>query len=42
MAQENSHVKTVIEVLHDGHKGFADIGERLKDAQARAYFLHES
>lgn len=42
MANENSHVKTVIEVLHDGHKGFADIGEHLKDPQIKAYFLKES
>lgn len=42
MAEKNSHVKTVIEVLHDGRRGFADIGEHLKDASIKAYFLRES
>lgn len=35
-------VKTVIEVLHDGEKGFADIGEHLKDPQAKAFFVKEA
>lgn len=42
MADENSLVKTVIQVLNDGAKGFADIGEHLKDATKKAYFLEES
>ena len=42
MAYQNSNVKTVIEVLHDGERGFADIGEHLKDAQLKSYFLQES
>jgi uncharacterized protein (TIGR02284 family) len=32
----------VIQILHDGQKGFADIGEHLKDAQLKRYFLAES
>jgi len=32
----------VIEVLHDGQKGFAEIGEHLKDAILKRYFLAES
>lgn len=32
----------VIKVLHDGQKGFADIGEHLKDDQLKRYFLAES
>jgi uncharacterized protein (TIGR02284 family) len=42
MSDQNSNVKTVVEILHDGHKGFADIGEHLKDANLKAYFLKES
>ncbi len=42
MADQNSYVKTVIEVLHDGEKGFADIGEDLKDATAKQYFMTEA
>jgi uncharacterized protein (TIGR02284 family) len=38
----NSAVKTVIEVLHDGHKGFADISEHLKNPTAKAFFLEEA
>jgi uncharacterized protein (TIGR02284 family) len=32
----------VIQILHDGQKGFADIGERLKDEHLKRYFLAES
>ena len=32
----------VIEVLHDGQKGFAEIGEHLKDETVKRYFLAES
>lgn len=42
MAEVRSSVKTVIEVLHDGHEGFAQIGEHLEDATAKAFFLEES
>ena len=32
----------VIKVLNDGQKGFADIGEHLKDETLKRYFLAES
>ena len=32
----------VIKILNDGQKGFADIGEHLKDDQLKRYFLAES
>jgi len=49
--QEQGHVKpelvqesirVVIEILHDGHKGFADIGHQLKDPEAKRFFLQET
>jgi len=42
MADEKDLVKDVIQVLHDGHKGFSDIGEHLKNPSTKAYFLEES
>jgi uncharacterized protein (TIGR02284 family) len=42
MAEVNSSVKTVIEVLHDGHEGFAQIGEHLEDHSAKTFFMEES
>jgi uncharacterized protein (TIGR02284 family) len=42
MAESYSLVKTVVQVLHDGQKGFADLGEKLKRADLREYFLAES
>jgi len=45
-AQKNAElekvVKEVINVLQDGQKGFAEIGEHLKDEQVKRYFLAES
>jgi uncharacterized protein (TIGR02284 family) len=35
-------VKEVINVLEDGQKGFADIGDHLKDETLKRYFLAES
>ena len=35
-------VKEVINVLADGQKGFADLGEHLKDDTLKRYFLAES
>ena len=35
-------VKGVINVLQDGQKGFADLGEHLKDDTLKRYFLAES
>lgn len=37
-----SSVKTVIQVLHDGHQGFAKIAEHLEDSSAKAFFIEES
>src|SRR5271167_2417289 len=37
-----STVKSVINILQDGQKGFADIGEHLKDDTLKLYFLAES
>ena len=42
MADTNELVKTVIQVLHDGARGFADIGEHLKSPELKTYFLQES
>ena len=42
MVEVSSSVKTVIQVLHDGHEGFAKIGEHLEDPSAKAFFLAES
>jgi uncharacterized protein (TIGR02284 family) len=41
-ATVNAVVKTVIQVLHDGHQGFAQIVEHLEDASAKKFFLSES
>jgi uncharacterized protein (TIGR02284 family) len=35
-------LKGVINVLQDGQKGFADLGEHLKDETIKRYFLAES
>ena len=35
-------LKNVINVLQDGQKGFADIGEHLQDETLKRYFLAES
>jgi uncharacterized protein (TIGR02284 family) len=42
MAGVDSAVKAVIQVLHDGHEGFAKIGEHLEDPIKKQYFLDES
>jgi uncharacterized protein (TIGR02284 family) len=42
MSDVNSNVKTVIQVLHDGHEGMTKIGEHLEDASAKAFFVQES
>lgn len=42
MAYQNALVKTVIQILHDGQKGFVDIGEHFKDPTAKAYFMQEA
>jgi uncharacterized protein (TIGR02284 family) len=42
MSEVREPVKTVIQVLHDSHKGFQDIGEHLKDPEAKRFFLEEA
>jgi uncharacterized protein (TIGR02284 family) len=42
MAFEQKAVRTVIEVLHDGEKGFQSLGEKLKNPQAKSFFVEES
>lgn len=42
LKEVESVLKEVINVLQDGQKGFADIGEHLKDDQLKRYFLAES
>ena len=42
MADSNELVKTVVQVLNDGAKGFVDIGEHLKDSSMKSYFLTEA
>lgn len=41
-AEMEKTVKNVINVLADGQKGFADIGEHLKDETLKRFFLAES
>jgi uncharacterized protein (TIGR02284 family) len=42
MADEKDIVKDVVEVLHDGHKGFAELAEQIKDPEVKAFFVEES
>jgi uncharacterized protein (TIGR02284 family) len=42
MAFENKAVRTVIEVLHDGEKGFSALSTELKEPRAKAFFMQES
>ena len=42
MAFDEKAVRTVIEVLHDGQKGFSSLSEQLKDPTAQNYFREES
>lgn len=42
MADTNELVKTLIQVLNDGERGFADIGEHLKSPELKTFFLQES
>ena len=37
MADQSTLVKAVIAVLHDGAKGFPDLGEHLKDSAAKSF-----
>ncbi len=42
MAESNELVKTVVQVLNDGARGFEDIGEHLKSPELKTFFLQES
>jgi uncharacterized protein (TIGR02284 family) len=42
MAFENKVLRTVVEVLHDGERGFQSLGKELKDPTAKSYFIEES
>lgn len=42
MADEKDIVKDVVEVLHDGQKGFAELGKHLQDTEVKTYFMKES
>jgi uncharacterized protein (TIGR02284 family) len=42
MAEKNDVVKEVIEVLNDGHKGFMDFAQHIKDPQVKSFFVAES
>jgi uncharacterized protein (TIGR02284 family) len=42
MAEINNAIKNVIQVLHDGHEGFAEIGEHLQDESKKRFFLDEA
>ncbi len=42
MADSNDLVKAVIEVLHDGQKGYTDIGEHITNPEMRTFFMTES
>jgi uncharacterized protein (TIGR02284 family) len=42
MADTNELVKTVIQVLNDGSRGFNDIGEHLQSPELKTFFLQEA
>ena len=42
MTDEKDIVKDVVEVLHDGQKGFAELGKHLQDPQVKTFFMNES
>ena len=42
MSEVRESVKTMIQILHDSHKAFQDIGEHLKDPEAKRFFLEEA
>lgn len=42
MADTSELVKTVIQVLNDGQRGFADIGEHIESPELKTFFLQES
>lgn len=42
MADQRDLIKNVIQILHDGERGFPDIGEHIKNPQVKAFFLQEA
>lgn len=42
MADSNELIKTVVQVLNDGHRGFADIGEHITNPELKSFFMNES
>jgi uncharacterized protein (TIGR02284 family) len=42
MADQNDVVKGVVEILHDGHKGFMDFAEHIEDSQVKSFFVREA
>ena len=42
MANDDKAIRNLISVLRDGEKGFADIGEHIKDTEYKAFFMAES
>ena len=42
MAFEEKAVRTVIEVLHDGERGFQSLSKELKDSAAKSFFQQEA
>jgi uncharacterized protein (TIGR02284 family) len=42
MAFEETKIRTVIEVLHDGQRGFASLAEHIKEPRIKTMFLEES
>lgn len=42
MANDNLTIKTLISVLRDGEKGYADIGQHIDNPQQKTFFMEES
>jgi uncharacterized protein (TIGR02284 family) len=42
MAFEEKAVRTIIEVLHDGERGFSSLSAELKEPRAKTFFMEES
>jgi uncharacterized protein (TIGR02284 family) len=42
MAFEESAIRTVIEILHDGERGFQSLSEQLKSPDAKQFFRKEA
>jgi len=42
MADEKDILKSVVQVLHDGQKGFTDFAEHIEDPTVKSFFKEES